>query len=343
MSVSESRSEANALRDWKERSCPISLDGRSTRMMTFRFTHFPTRFRNLGRRRHGPAKTDRGWVGRVHPTLRHRQGAVDTQNCMFPYLVISDSFIRIASRSSCDERRTASEDGIDQIEKLVRRRCPGLRLAHACDARIVVALDMAVRTGVHVRVDHPVQYVPHHFVAHLRDVAVMHLPAGVLDLGSQAEVRPELSLGREPAYVNDCRHELDCGQHPDTRDAVQQSDLIGHDLGVLQLLVDVLASDGQVHVVAHPLAEDEIVCEGLQYVVQGLVRFEVGIYGLIQILAVAPHVSFDALRGLRLLLCKLLAEPAQVPELLLVAGDDVDAGIWPGRWSRSCPSSSGWR
>lgn len=62
----------------------------------------------------------------------------------------------LPGRSSRDERRTASEDGVDQIEKLVRRRCPGLRLAHACDARIVVALDVAVRTGVHVRVDHPI-------------------------------------------------------------------------------------------------------------------------------------------------------------------------------------------
>ena len=45
--MSESRSEANALRDRRGRSCPISLGGRSIRMMTFRFTHCPTRFRNF--------------------------------------------------------------------------------------------------------------------------------------------------------------------------------------------------------------------------------------------------------------------------------------------------------
>lgn len=105
--------------------------------------------------------------------------------------------------------------------------------------------------------------MPHHLVAHLRDVAVMHLPTGVLDLGCHAEVRPELSLCREPSDVDYRGHQLDCGQHPDARDAVQQSDLIGHDHGILQLLVDVLASGGQVHVVTHPFTEDEYIVSEL--------------------------------------------------------------------------------
>ena len=84
--------------------------------------------------------------------------------------------------SSADIRCSAFQYGEHEVQKLACGRGSGLAFPHTLYTGFVVAADVSLRDTPHMCVYHTVQYVTDHRITHFRDMAVMLLAAGVLDL-----------------------------------------------------------------------------------------------------------------------------------------------------------------